>query len=140
MPTSEYLRAMLIGYVITIAIETVVLVALLSRRHSMRVRLFAGVWLTLCTYPVVWLVLPPLFTPESRSWYLLIAETFAPLAEVIVFWLALSRQLPSDPNATRRDTLVIVVANLCSFGLGELLRSFQLLVVNSPISLPSWWG
>jgi hypothetical protein len=43
------------------------------------VRLFAGAWLTACTYPVVWLVLPPLF--EERSLYLLAAETFAPVAE-----------------------------------------------------------
>ena len=132
--------AMLIGYLITIAIETLVLVVLLSRRHSLRVRLFARVWLTLCTYPIVWLVLPPLFTPEQRSWYLLVAETFAPLAEVILFWLALSRRLPSDHNATRSDTFVIVLANLCSFALGELMRSFQLLAVSSPISQSSWWG
>ena len=140
MSTSDYLRAMLIGYAITITIETSVLMVLLSRRHSIRVRLFAGVWLTLCTYPVVWLVLPPLFSADQRGWYLLVAETFAPLAEVILFWLAFSRQLPSDSNATRRDTLVIVVANLCSFGLGELLRSFQLLAVSSSLSLSVWWG
>ncbi len=136
MPTSEYLRAMLIGYMVTITIETSVLMVLLSRRHSLRVRLFAGVWLTLCTYPVVWLVLPPLFAPESRSWYLLTAETFAPLAEVMLFWLAFNRWLPRDPLATGRDTLAIVVANLCSFGLGELLRSFQLLAASSSLSLP----
>lgn len=130
MPTSEYLRAMLIGYVITIAIETSVLMVLLSRRHSIRVRLFAGVWLTLCTYPVVWLVLPPLFAPDQRGWYLLVAETFAPLAEVMLFWLAFNRWLPRDPLATGRDTLAIVVANLCSFGLGELLRSFKLLAIS----------
>ena len=122
MSTSEYLRAMLIGYVITIAIETLVLVVLLSRRHSMGGRIFAGVWLTLCTYPVVWLVLPPLFAPDQRSWYLLVAETFAPLAEVMLYWLAFNRWLPRDPLATGRDTLAIVAANLCSFGLGELLR------------------
>ena len=127
MPTSEYLGAMLIGYVITITIETSVLMVLLSRRHSLRVRLFAGVWLTLCTYPVVWLVLPPFFGDDQRGWYLLVAETFAPLAEVMLFWLAFSRRLPHEPVATWRDALVIVVANLCSFGLGELLRSFKLL-------------
>ncbi len=138
MPTSEYLRAMLIGYVITITIETSVLMVLLSRRHSLRVRLLAGVWLTLCTYPVVWLVLPPLFTPALRSWYLLTAETFAPLAEVILFCLAFSRRWPPDPSATRRDSLAIVVANLCSFGLGELLRSFKLLATSGLLLRP-WW-
>lgn len=139
MPTSEYLRAMLIGYVITISIETLVLVAWLSRRHSLRVRLFAGVWLTLCTYPVVWLVLPPLFYADQRSWYLLVAETFAPLAEVILFCLAFSGRLPLDPIATRRDALTIVVANLCSFGLGEALRAFKLLATSGPIWGHAWW-
>ena len=127
MPSIEYLRAMLIGYMITITIETSVLMVLLSCRHSIRVRLFAGVWLTLCTYPVVWLVLPPLFDADQRSWYLLVAETFAPLAEVCFFWLAFSRWLPRDTFATGGDSLAIVVANLCSFGLGELLRAFELL-------------
>lgn len=129
MSTSEYLRAMWIGYSITMMIETLVLVALLSRRHSLRVRVFAGVWLTLCTYPVVWLVLPPLFSADQYRWYLLIAETFAPLAEVILFWLAFSSPLLPDPSATRRDSFVIVAANLSSFGLGEVLRSFELLAV-----------
>lgn len=130
MPTSEYLRAMLIGYVITVAIETPVLVALLSRRHSMRTRLIAGVWLTLCTYPVVWLVLPPLFSADQYGWYLLVAETFAPLAEAMLFWLAFSSRWPPDPSATRRDALTIIAANLCSFGLGEALRSFGLLALS----------
>ena len=129
MPTNDYLWAMLIGYLITIMIETVVLVALLSRRHSLRVRFIAGVWLTLCTYPVVWLVLPPLFSADQYGWYLLVAETFAPFAEVILFWLAFCRRWPPDPSATRRDALVIVAANLGSFGLGEALRSFGLLAV-----------
>jgi uncharacterized membrane-anchored protein len=130
MLTSDFLRAMLIGYMITIVIETLVLVVLLSRRHSMRVRVFAGVWLTLCTYPVVWLVLPPFFLDDQRGLYLLVAETFAPLAEVCLFWLAFSRWLPHEPVATRRDSLAIVVGNLCSFGLGEALRAFQLLATS----------
>ena len=79
MPATTYLLLMLVGFVLTITVETAVLLALLSRRHSVRARLFAGVWLTACTYPVVWLVLPPLF--ETRSVYLLVAETFAPVAE-----------------------------------------------------------
>ena len=130
MPTWDYFGSMLECGTLTIVIETFVLVFGLSRRHPLGVRLFAGVWLTLCTYPVVWLVLPPLFAPDQRSWYLLVAETFAPLAEVILFWLAFSGRLPRDPLATGRDALAIVVANLCSFGLGELLRSFQLLALS----------
>jgi hypothetical protein len=142
MPAPEYLQMMLIGYLITIAIETAVLVALLSRRHPMRVRVFAGVWLTACTYPVVWLVLPPLFEAEERWLYLLAAETFAPVAECAIFWLAFLRplalreriasvdevwELPQQPpagnRAPARDFAVITLANLCSFGFGEVLNA-----------------
>ena len=92
MPSREYLLAMLLGYLMTIAIETAVLVLLLSRRHPMRVRIFAGIWLSACTYPVVWLVLPELL--EERWLYLLVAETFAPVAECALFWFAFIRRLP----------------------------------------------
>jgi len=121
MPPATYFQWMLVGYLITIAIETTVLVALLSRRHSLRVKLFAGVWLTACTYPVVWLVLPPLFEEAQRWLYLLVAETFAPVAECAIFWYAFVRGQPSDRWATVRDLAVITLANLCSFGIGELL-------------------
>jgi hypothetical protein len=143
MPTKAYLLLMLAGYLLTIAVETAVLLALLSRRHPLRVKLFAGVWLTACTYPVVWLVLPPLF--EERWLYLLVAETFAPAAECALFWFAFVRHLPAPPpadedeewwfigrmpaarRATLRDFVAIIVANLCSFGMGEAIHAAGLL-------------
>ena len=136
MPAADYLRLMLVGYLLTVAIEALVLLVLLSRRHSLRVRVFAGLWLTACTYPVVWLVLPPIFTGEPRWLYLLVAETFAPVAECAIFWFAFVRPLlqrevgaeeeeieerPADGRATARDFVAIALANLCSFGVGELL-------------------
>jgi hypothetical protein len=121
MPAVEYLRLMLVGYLVTVAIEAPVLMALLSRRHSLRVRAFAGLWLTACTYPVVWLVLPPLFEGDPRWLYLLVAETFAPVAECAIFWFAFVRPLPPDRRATVRDFVAITLANLCSFGIGEAL-------------------
>src|SRR5262245_52437243 len=121
MLRGDYLQLMLVGYLVTVAIETPVLVALLSRRHPVRVRLFAGVWLTACTYPVVWLVLPPLFGPDQRTLYLVVAETFAPAAECAIFWFAFVRPLPPDRRATVRDLATVTLANLCSFGLGEAL-------------------
>jgi hypothetical protein len=118
----SYLLAMLLGYLMTITIETVVLVAFLSKRHSMRVRIFAGIWLSACTYPIVWLVFPELF---SERWlYLLVAETFAPVAECALFWFAFIRPLPPERGATLRDLAVIVLANLCSFGFGEVFNAF----------------
>ena len=120
----DYLKMMLVGYLLTIAVETVVLLALLSRRHPVRVRLFAGVWLTACTYPVVWVVLPPLF--EERWLYLLVAETFAPVAECALFWFAFVRPLPKqDRRATWRDFAAVVLANLASFGLGEVINHYR---------------
>jgi ABC-type Co2+ transport system permease subunit len=121
MPLADYLWAMLIGFGLTITVETAVLLLGLSRRHSRGVRLFAGVWLTACTYPIVWLVLPPLF--EHRGLYLLVAETFAPVAEGALFWWVFVKPLPPNRPATYRDLGAITAANLCSFGLGEVLHA-----------------
>ena len=107
-----YLLKMLVGYLVTVSIEAPVLLVGLARAHPVRHRLFAGVWLTACTYPVVWLVLPPLFA--ERWAYLAVAEVFAPAAECLLFRLAFGR-------AGARDLAAIVVANLLSFGLGEVL-------------------
>ena len=118
MPPPAFFLAMLVGYLLTVVVETGVLLVGLSRRHPVRARLFAGAWLTACTYPVVWLVLPEMF--EQRWLFLLVAETFAPIAECALFWFAFLRDTPPDRRATRRDFVAIVVANLCSFGVGEV--------------------
>jgi hypothetical protein len=120
--SGDYFLLMLQFYLLTIAVETAVLLVGLSRRHPLRVKLFAGVWLTACTYPVVWLVLPELFA--ERWQYLLVAETFAPLAECALFWYGFLRGLPRD-RAFCRDMLAIVLANLASFGMGELIHALQ---------------
>jgi hypothetical protein len=112
-----------IGYLFTIAIETPVLLLGLSRRLSFRQRLFAGVWLTACTYPVVVLVLPVLFASSSRSLYLLVAETFAPVAECALFWLVFHSKLDSSLKSALRNFPVIVMANLLSFIFGEVMNS-----------------
>jgi len=123
MPPPDYLLTMLVGYLMTITVETAVLLACLSRRHSVGVRLFAGVWLTACTYPVVWLVLPPLF--EERWLFLLVAETFAPVAECAIFWFTFVRGQEPDRRATLRDLAAITLANLCSFGMGEVIYAMD---------------
>ena len=106
-----------IGYLLTIAIETPILFFGLSAHHSRRRRILAGLWLTACTYPIVTLVLPLLLIDHSRAFFLLIAETFAPLAECVLFWLAFGKE------AKWRDFGVIVIANLASFLLGEVIFS-----------------
>ncbi|HUR98004.1 MAG TPA: hypothetical protein VMZ26_08080 [Pyrinomonadaceae bacterium] len=49
------------GYLLTILIETPILVAGLPRKLSLRQKLLCRIWLTACTYPIVVLVLPAIF-------------------------------------------------------------------------------
>ena len=115
MSPTELWRFLPLGYLFTIAIETSILFFGLSAHHSKLRRVGAGVWLTACTYPIVTLVLPLILVNESRAFYLLVAETFAPVAECLLFWLAFGRE-------TRwRDFAAIVIANLASFLLGEVI-------------------
>ena len=115
MSPHDLWRFLPIGYLFTIAIETPVLLLGLSRPHSIKRRLLAGIWLTACTYPIVVLVLPLLLQSYSRTFYLFVAETFAPVAECLLFWAAFGKE-------TRwRDFGVIVLANLTSFLIGALI-------------------
>ena len=106
------------GYLMTVVIEMPVLIVGLSPRHCMRDRVAAGLALTAFTYPIVVCVLPPLvWGPCGRVWYLVVAETFAPVAECLLFRLA-HGPAPSRRSAIR-DATVIVLANLLSFGAGQ---------------------
>jgi len=125
MSPSELWRFFPIGYLVTIAIEAPILLVGLSSRHSLRRRLLAGIWLTACTYPIVTLVLPLMFMNHSRRVFLLVAEVFAPVAECVLFWLAFGSSAEFWRKDVGRDFLVIVVANLASFGVGEVLNSYQ---------------
>lgn len=116
-------RFLPLGYALSVAVETPVLLVGLSRRLSFRRRLFAGLWLTACTYPVVVLVLPELFSALPRYVYLLVAETFAPVAECLLFWLAFRGRAGASAGEWARDFAVIVLANLLSFGAGEVLNA-----------------
>lgn len=111
------------GYLVTILIETPVLLVGLTRKLSLRRRLLCGVWLTACTYPIVVLVLPALFYGQSRALYLIVAETFAPAVECVLFWLAF-RGLEFTGGDWARSMIAIVIANLASFGLGEVLHAY----------------
>ncbi len=106
-----------LGYVLTVLVETPILMAGLSRHHSWRRRLFAGLWLTACTYPIVILVMPVLF--ESRTVYLWVAETFAPLAECALFFSLFTERRSWREPTVWRDAAAIVAANLASFLFGE---------------------
>ena len=125
MSSIELWRFLPLGYLLTILIETPILVLGLSHRHSRTRKLLAGVWLTACTYPIVTLVLPLLFVESSRTFYLLVAEIFAPVAECVLFWLAFGSRSELGKPSMRRDFLAIVVANLASFLAGEVFSAYK---------------
>jgi hypothetical protein len=111
-----------VGFPLSVAIETPVLLLGLSSRHSLGVRLFAGVWLTACTYPVVMLVLPGWFDlPAQQLACTAVAETFAPVAECALFWAAFGARSEWGRRTMWRDFAVITLANFASFGIGLVL-------------------
>jgi hypothetical protein len=86
-----------IGYLFSIIIETPVLLVGLSPRHPFQRKLFAGIWLTACTYPIVVIVIPQFISEtDNRTMYLLVAETFAPVAECLLFCFAFWEWTPQS--------------------------------------------
>ena len=124
MSPSDLWRFFPLGYLLSILIETPILLIGLSKRHPIRRRLLAGVWLTACTYPIVVLVLPLLFVNTSRMSYLIVAETFAPVAECVLFWLAYGESAEVGKRSMWQDFATIIVANLASFLGGEGLNAY----------------
>jgi hypothetical protein len=84
--------------------------------------MLAGIWLTACTYPIVVLVMPLMFA--NRAVYLAVAETFAPVAECILFWLAYGKSEEVGKRSMWQDFGAIVIANLASFVGGEILNAY----------------
>jgi hypothetical protein len=139
--TADLWSLLPLGYLLSIALETPVLLVGLSPRHSIARRLLAGVWLTACTYPIVILVLPQLIwlpLGERGYWpYVIVAEIFAPAAECMLFWLAFWKLAPVQlpPQRLRRDLLrdmlAIVAANLTSFIAGYWIFDWVLKAATS---------
>lgn len=124
LPLADLWRFLPVGYLFTIAIETPVLLVGLSRNISIKQRLWCGVWLTACTYPIVVLVLPAIFMGSSRAAYLTVAEIFAPAAECFLFWLAFRGKLEMTASDWTRSMAAVVAANLASFGFGEIMNHY----------------
>ena len=112
------------GYLVTILIETPILFFGLSRKLTVRQKFACGVWLTACTYPIVVIVLPAIFLGQSRALYLIVAEIFAPVAECILFWLVFRTIGFLETGDWVRCMIAIIVANLASFGIGEIFGAF----------------
>ena len=125
LPLSELWYFLPIGYLVTIALESPVLIVGLSSRLSLRRKLLCGVWLTACTYPIVVLVLPTIFFGYSRNIYLAVAETFAPVAECLIFWLAFRGKELLERRDWVQCFIAIIFANLASFGAGEVLNYYE---------------
>lgn len=105
------------GYLLTVAIEIPILLLGLSACHGTRRRLLAGFWLTACTYPVVVLVFPlTVGVWFGNLVYLIIAETFAPVVECLLFRVAFP--VPTTRLQSFQDLAVITAANIASFLYG----------------------
>lgn len=120
---ADLVRFLPFGYLLTILIETPVLLAGLPSKLTLRQKFLCGVWLTACTYPVVVLVLPAVFFGAPRWQYLAVAETFAPAAECLLFWIAFKGRV--EGRELIHSFIAIIIANLASFGLGEVLNHFR---------------
>src|SRR5436190_1855601 len=79
LPIRELWYFLPFGYLLTILVETPILLVGLSPKISFKQKLLCGIWLTACTYPIVILVLPTLMNGFPRRQYLTVAETFAPI-------------------------------------------------------------
>ncbi len=124
LSSSELWYFLPFGYLLTILIETPILLLGLSPKLSFKQKLLCGIWLTACTYPIVVLVLPTLMYGSERWLYLLVAEIFAPVAECIIFWIAFRGKGLLETNDWIRCMIAIVIANLASFGVGEIINYF----------------
>jgi hypothetical protein len=125
LPLGELWFFLPFGYLMTILIETPLLVLGLSPKLTLRQKLLCGIWLTACTYPIVVLVLPTIFFGMPRWQYLAVAEIFAPVAECAIFWIAFRNKRLLEPADLIRSFVAIAVANLASFGIGEVLNHFR---------------
>jgi hypothetical protein len=112
------------GYLLSVALETPVLLVGLSRWHSLRRKLFAGFWLTALSYPVVTIAFPRLIDPMINPLgFTVLAEVFAPAIECAAFWYAYQFRKQNTTISWRRDCIAIIMANLFSFAVGEMLKA-----------------
>lgn len=102
------------AFVVTLAIEAVIVTALL-RGYLDLVRLgVIIVFANLATHLAVWYVVTQLLTVNTPE-YLVVAEVSATAAEALIFWAAIRGVSPG------RALVVAVVANAASFGVGRFI-------------------
>jgi len=82
-------RFLPLGYLFSFLIETPICSSVCRRGIRSGAECSPESGLTACTYPIVVLVICRSLSPAPRAqFYLIIAETFAPVAECALFWLA----------------------------------------------------
>lgn len=117
-------RLVLMGYLITISIETPVLFVGLGNRYSAKEKLFAGAFLTACSYPFVTIFFPMIWNPyEQYTTYMTVSEIFAPLSECAIFAWIFHQRKSLSKKARAWDMFVVILANLISFLAGELMKA-----------------
>jgi hypothetical protein len=108
--------AWLRAFALTTLIELGVAFPLLGRKEQPIRRVGAIVLGQLATHPLVWFVWPELGL--GRGLYLVVAESWAVLVELLVYWLVFSS------IKLQRAAAISLVANAVSFGIGLLLHRF----------------
>ncbi|HEY9784267.1 MAG TPA: hypothetical protein V6D17_02625 [Candidatus Obscuribacterales bacterium] len=88
--------------------------------------MFSAFWLTACTYPIVNVVSRELLLPAfGEMTCISAAETFAPLFEFFIFRFTFC---PDKPFLQcKGEFVVILLANLASFGTGLILLALGVL-------------
>lgn len=112
-----------VGFALTCLIETPILVAGLSPRHSLARKLMLGLWLNAFSYPIVILVFPVILHRYPNWVYITVAEVFAPVSECALFWVAFGSRRELGTRTMWRDFAVICAANMASFLIGEAIFS-----------------
>lgn len=111
-------------YFATVALEAPFIIFGMPKTYSLKIRIFSAFWLTACSYPIVNVVTRQLLLPDfGPVVWLAVAETFAPLAEFFLFWFTFARK--KSPWKCRREFVVILLANLLSFGAGVVLYALH---------------
>lgn len=110
-----------VGYVLTVLIETPVLIVGLSPRHSTARKIASSIWLNACSYPVVALVLPLVLAGWPKAVYVAVAEVFAPVCECLLFLAAFYGPGELWRRDMWRDVGAVTAANIVSFSIGELI-------------------
>ena len=123
MPTTTYLLLMLVGFVLTITVETAVLLAsalaaALGAGAALRGRVAIGLHLPGGVARAAAVLRDTVGLPSRR-------RDVRAGGRVRALLVGLRETPPAPRPRHARDFAAIVLANLCSFGLGELIHALD---------------